>query len=904
MSGSFRLFSRTPVRRRAAVRAAVFLSLASSLPAALAEQPGWRNFARSLAAIRLHCGWFYPNRDGTPTEPADRSGLWLLDAVSGDLTYLRPRAWNEQPCEHPDYLPGSSAQGQGLTSLGDRVVIESWPAFTEVEIGSWRMLRRYPPWAPRLKAYGWTLVGPAIDAALAAELGLAPGVYGFAQCEYPYLNPGWNPAWPPKQCEPLQLEGGALDQAQSRGAIVRRDGVEGPAGGRGQVTVPEAPQLRGLQPTLPTVTLDPLRRGLWVGNGRELRFLAASDGQLVDSGLSLQLPEEILQGEGAGVRVASYLPALDSVLAEVVDRTGSWLVRVPPDGGDPTVLEHVENQYGRFVAMTALPQRLPQTYTQTIPIVARTTGRRGTDWTSDLWLFNPSSEATRVTLSRLGRPEVEKVVALPGHGSVRVDDVLTWLGGGPSGDGVRHDALVVESPYRWGENVVAVARVWTPDPDPELRARGGTMGQAVPAVPGRVGYSNHLAYEPYATYPGEGPLPYQGDVYADQTPEVFDAELELDEREPGRYRHNVGIVNPWDEELEVRLYRFVRPWQPVPPDPTVAVDWDALVPGYRQVVRVAPRSVAVVNLESLFPASVRATLPPVVRVEADREAIVWLSMVDNVTGDATFVPYTVWAEWGDTRTRYAIPVVAHNPGRNGTVWRTDVYGLIPPDLMWFRPAGGVASCPGEGDGLGEVPAEVIPPWEPGLDSAWCDLVESLGGICFGAPRLFPDVVRLIPPCAGAESVRGALEVWTGSWMAAYSRTYTTRADGGTYGGMLPLYPPRGWPVQHFAGIEVGERFRVNVGLYNGDAEHAITHRLTLYAADGAKVAEREITLAPWASVLEPLERILGLAAGSLQPGTYGLTVLPLDDPEHGVEGRSWAYVSLVDNVTGDPTNWW
>ncbi len=39
-------------------------------------------------------------------------------------------------------------------------------------------------------------------------------------------------------------------------------------------------------------------------------------------------------------------------------------------------------------------------------------------------------------------------------------------------------------------------------------------------------------------------------------------------------------------------------------------------------------------------------------------------------------------------------------------------------------------------------------------------------------------------------------------------------------------------------------------------------------------------------------------------GTYGMTVLPLDDPEHGVKGRSWAWVSLVDNVTNDPTNWW
>jgi hypothetical protein len=111
-------------------------------------------------------------------------------------------------------------------------------------------------------------------------------------------------------------------------------------------------------------------------------------------------------------------------------------------------------------------------------------------------------------------------------------------------------------------------------------------------------------------------------------------------------------------------------------------------------------------------------------------------------------------------------------------------------------------------------------------------------------------------------------------------------------------------VQHFAGVEVGERFRVNVGLSSGDREHAITHRITLYAADGHQVAERTLTLQPLASYHRRLEHLLGLQVGSIPAGTYGMTVLPLNDPADGVKGRSWAWVSLVDNVTGDPTNWW
>ncbi|NLH10107.1 MAG: hypothetical protein GX464_02030, partial [Holophagae bacterium] len=68
--------------------------------------------------------------------------------------------------------------------------------------------------------------------------------------------------------------------------------------------------------------------------------------------------------------------------------------------------------------------------------------------------------------------------------------------------------------------------------------------------------------------------------------------------------------------------------------------------------------------------------------------------------------------------------------------------------------------------------------------------------------------------------------------------------------------------------------------------------------------EREVTLPPHASVQERLETMLGRPLDSFAVGTYGLTVLPLDDTPHGVQGRSWAYVSMVDNVTGDPTNWW
>jgi hypothetical protein len=82
-------------------------------------------------------------------------------------------------------------------------------------------------------------------------------------------------------------------------------------------------------------------------------------------------------------------------------------------------------------------------------------------------------------------------------------------------------------------------------------------------------------------------------------------------------------------------------------------------------------------------------------------------------------------------------------------------------------------------------------------------------------------------------------------------------------------------VQHFS-LE-GSTFRVNVGLFNGDGEHAITHRITLYSADGQVAAERTLTLQPYASLQRRLEHLFRMEVGSLPVGTYGMTVLPLDD---------------------------
>jgi hypothetical protein len=328
----------------------------------------------------------------------------------------------------------------------------------------------------------------------------------------------------------------------------------------------------------------------------------------------------------------------------------------------------------------------------------------------------------------------------------------------------------------------------------------------------------------------------------------------------------------------------------------------------------------VTNIEALFPAEVVEGWVPRIAVFGVRPAIIWTTIVDNVTGDATFVPFTSYtADSAMQNTpnnlraleeyRFALPVVASTRGLAESRWTTDLFGFVQ---------GGWDSTP--------LVVAAFHPSEPErcADSASGEINERLQGVLampllrwlqtIGRPpppwtemdpyygTIYPDVVHSFAECAGASNVKGGLEILTGSWYSGFSRTYTTRPDGGTYGGMLPLYPRWGWPVQHFAGLQVDHGFRINVGFFNGDHDHAVEHRVTLFSEDGEEVAERTFTLEPLASLQRELTRFFGL--GDLAEGAYGLTVMPLDDPDAGVQGRSWAYVSVIDNRTNDPTNLW
>jgi len=864
-----------------------------------ARQPKWSTLKEHTFVIRYHlttcCGVHLPEGEAT-------SGIWDFDPLTGVYKRLRPFHYNASMYDVTDG-PGMSGQGSYLATMEDRLVFEAWPSIIEFDAASLRIVRRSPMFAPPQDYFGWAIQGPIIDAELRATTGLAEGIYGFVHCLYGAVSR--NGGWSNIGCKPTRFPGYESPITFSENEVYfRRSYGSGGTALTPLLSFPPDTQTPGLS------AFDPGRQGFWLGTKTALRFFPVADGGLGAPTTTFDLRTPPMKANDPWLQTLFYHPTRKFFLLRWTDHDTPTYQRLTVLSDDLSYRLTDDIVGGGVttnppITFAAFAGDLPAEKVQTIPIVVHTPGRNGTFWTSDLYLFNPSADPVKVSIRRVAKPDETKTVELAAHGSRTIPDVLSWAGGGPDGDGVDHDALVLTTPYRWGENLVAAARIWTPDSDPALRAEGGTMGQAVPAVPGTVGYSNHLPWE------GET----ANSVYPFQMPFIRNATLILDYRQPGRFRHNIGVVNDEDTPLTVRLT-----W-----DSAMTYLYDGVLDeksaAAQRSFEVPAHSVKVVNVDTLFPAELRDNYFPRVWVVAERPAALWFTMVDNTTGDAVFVPYTLFDQLGDDFSRAAVPAVAHLPGRKGTHWQTDLYtsfmkpsylAPIGPAAMdmpeaWFHPSNPGEACCGVTDEIFQELTGVLSmdpvKWKETLVSIHYPLT-FVGEELWGWRNIFPDLVHRFDACASDDDVRGGFEMKEGSWMGAYTRTYTTRADGGTYGGMLPLYPLHGWPVQHFAGLVVDPAFRINVGLYNGDADHAITHRLTLYDAAGNTVAERELTLEPWANLIEPLERVLGLPEGSLAPGTYGLTVLPLDDEAKEIEGRSWAFVSLVDNITGDSTNWW
>ncbi|MEA2237005.1 MAG: hypothetical protein QOC81_1729 [Thermoanaerobaculia bacterium] len=784
--------------------AVVVIALIAS--ASFAEQPSRESLTQPLYVLRAYVA-------NTPTA---YQGIFRYDPLVKTFTSLAPFDYSASYG-----FPGAAR----LAATADRIILQS-PLYYEFELTTGRLLRRYE--ASDASDDGWAFHGVVVSEEQARTLGIEAGTYGFPFC--PYYTSG-DPCcqW---TCELHAFPGYTSPTPRPFSVLLRRslDPADSTLTAAKVIAPPASTNdpFMTLRPPHAAIALDMTRRQFWIWGAPSLWATLPISGGTIGSSTPAPVATPMPIQDVPGL---TFHEATQS-LFDIVEwpNSGDFLRQPTSDVTSASVIESIlprDTTTPRVDAVTSVPTALPERYVQMIQAIGEVHGLNGTFWRSDLWLYNPAVVDVDVIIRRVVRPDQISVRHLPAHGSLALRNVLNALGGGAAGDGVTLDALVIDAPYHWGAQLSAYSRTFTDASD------GGTYGQAVPAVPSTVGYSTHP--RPRPTVHG---LPIYD--HLEGTPSMF----VIDQRQPGRFRHNLGVVNDGSKPLEL-----------------------SLIYDTTKHITVAPHTVATINIESLFD----GRNPSLVTVEADRAAPVWMSVIDNISQDATFLPFEIFPLPSAPSVQITIPTVTATNGANGTSWRTDLFGFVPA-VVKYQP----------------------PPETTHLD-ATTGCTADVQLVANVANRLIvDDVASQFRECVTNASVTGALSVTGTTWMAGYSRTYTTRADGGTFGDMLPFYPSTGWPLQHFSGVEVGSRFRINVGLYNGSTS-ATTNRLLLYDDSGALVALRDIVLEPHASIQSPIGALLNI---NLAAGLYGFSVVPLG------EGRSWAYVSLVDNATGDPTNLW
>jgi glucose/arabinose dehydrogenase len=217
--------------------------------------------------------------------------------------------------------------------------------------------------------------------------------------------------------------------------------------------------------------------------------------------------------------------------------------------------------------------------------------------------------------------------------------------------------------------------------------------------------------------------------------------------------------------------------------------------------------------------------------------------------------------------RLVVPTVAHLTGAGGTQWRNDLAVLNP------NGQDAALTLVFHGDGP-ELSVDAVLP--AGSSVEWRDVLVSLLGL------------------SGDAQAAGSLEILSDVPVVATARSYAATAAG-TFGQFLPalaassgIGPGEPGLVPQLA--RSAERYS-NLGFVNLGAA-ACTLAVQLRDASGTSLGEDlivELAPAEWRQIFDVLE-----AAGEQQAAWARIEVL-------SPEGRAWAYASIIDRLSRDPT---
>lgn len=257
-------------------------------------------------------------------------------------------------------------------------------------------------------------------------------------------------------------------------------------------------------------------------------------------------------------------------------------------------------------------------------------------------------------------------------------------------------------------------------------------------------------------------------------------------------------------------------------------------------------------------------------------AVVWAyaSVIDNRTGDPTIVPLEVLPEASASLRSAAspertVPAVAHSPGAHESLWRTDlaVVNLTGADVgleVRFVPEGG---------GEARTCVERIAP----------------------GTRPFPDVLVSLLGLDAAAPWSGALCLRPDGPLVVSSRTFNA-APGGTYGAHLAgLDASRAVSAGRpgtLPQLSRGDSVRTNVGLTNPGTEEVVV-AVRLHGADGSQLGTGWVARVPPGALVQ---RDVFAECGAPDARVAWARVEVLTEG-----GQAFAYASVIDNDSGDPT---
>lgn len=469
----------------------------------------------------------------------------------------------------------------------------------------------------------------------------------------------------------------------------------------------------------------------------------------------------------------------------------------------------------------------PPVQALSIPIIVHSKGANNTMWKTDVFLQNPSNQNQSLTLKLLkadseNQTPPQSQINLSPFASLTIKDILDNPGF-PEFRGYSIAGLLIE--FSSTTPPFASARIYNDQGD------AGTYGQFIPSIP--------VSTSTRGTS-GNIPAYLFGMV------------------KNSKYRSNIGLANVSSLWNEIKI---------------TFIDSEGFSFGSPITKNLAPYNITQIN-DIASAAGLSGDVGAfTVKVESNTKVdfIAWGSVVDNTTGDASFINDQI-----QSYSKALIMGVAHAKGAVNTNWRTDLNVYNPASsnltlrLTYYRYGYDGFTSSKRLDPIGPGGTMII----EDILSQFVGLSEDEAGFIIAYPETNVDKNPIIS-----------------------ARTYNDLAEKGTYGQFVSgLDFEKGGILSgkklYFSGISINENFRANLGILNGEKENANTVTVSLYSKEGDFVSSFQEYLQYPLTAIQINYNFLSSKFGIPSFDDYTIIV-------EG-SGNTFAYISQVDNKTSDP----